>query len=69
MASVVSDNANAGGENVHRGLVVGALVGAHVGARAIPDELKRGLHHFSQIEEEIANFVAARIGEAGACGA
>ena len=62
-------NANAGGENVHRGLVLGALVGAQVGARAIPDELKRGLKHSVEIEHEIARFVEARIGEAGSCGA
>ena len=62
-------NANAGGENVHRGLVLGAIVGANVGSRAIPDELKRGLHHSAQIEQEIASFVAARIGEADTCGA
>ena len=62
-------NANAGGENVHRGLVLGALVGAQVGARAIPDELKRGLKHSAEIEKEIARFVAARIGEADSCAA
>ena len=54
---------------MHRGLVLGALVGAQVGARAIPDELKRGLKHSVQIEQEIARFVEARIGEAGSCGA
>lgn len=62
-------NANAGGENVHRGLVLGALVGAQVGARAIPDELKRGLRHSAEIEHEIARFVEARIGQVEACAA
>lgn len=60
-------NANAGGENVHRGLVLGALVGAHVGASAIPHELKAGLHHASAIHDEIRAFVAARVGDDGTC--
>ena len=47
--------------------VAGALWG--MGARAIPDELKRGLKHSVEIEQEIARFVEARIGEAGSCGA
>ena len=58
-------NANAGGENVHRGLVLGALVGAHVGASRIPDELKSGLHHAAAIGKEVDDFVAARV--AGSC--
>merc|ERR1711924_311575 len=32
-------NANAGGENVHRGLVLGALLGAQVGESGIPERL------------------------------
>jgi len=64
-------NANAGGENVHRGLVLGALVGAHVGAAAIPQELKDGLLHAREIEREIDAFVTARLGagDAPACAA
>ena len=44
-------------------------VGAQVGARAIPDELKRGLRHHAEIEHEIARFVEARIGKVEACAA
>ena len=59
-------NANAGGENVHRGLVLGALVGAQAGASGIPEALKAGLHHRAAIEAEIDAFVAARVGGGGA---
>jgi ADP-ribosyl-[dinitrogen reductase] hydrolase len=54
-------NANAGGENVHRGLVLGALIGAHTGAASIPDELKKGLRHAKEIEAEIDAFISARL--------
>ena len=62
-------NANAGGENVHRGLVLGALMGAQVGASGIPEALKAGLHQRAAIEAEIDAFVAARVGgaTAGTC--
>ena len=40
-----------------------------MGARAIPDELKRGLRHHAEIEHEIARFVEARIGNVEACAA
>ena len=66
-SAAVLANANAGGENVHRGLVLGALVGAHVGASAIPSELKAGLRHADAIDDEIRAFVAARAGEHGTC--
>eukprot|EP00931_Biecheleriopsis_adriatica_P101727 TRINITY_DN76808_c0_g1_i1.p1 TRINITY_DN76808_c0_g1~~TRINITY_DN76808_c0_g1_i1.p1 ORF type:complete len:382 (+),score=77.25 TRINITY_DN76808_c0_g1_i1:50-1147(+) len=54
-------NANAGGENVHRGLVLGALLGAQAGAAGIPDDLKKGLKHWMTIEKEIDAFVTATI--------
>ena len=60
--SALLANANAGGENVHRGLVLGAVLGAQVGASGIPSELKAGLHHREAIEAEIEAFVAARVG-------
>jgi len=49
-------NANCGGENVHRGEVLGALLGAAHGAARIPDALKQGLRHRAEIEAEIAQF-------------
>ena len=66
-SELVLANANAGGENVHRGLVLGALIGAQVGASGIPQELKAGLHHIDAIEAEIQAFVSARIGDVGQC--
>lgn len=51
-------NANAGGENVARGALLGALFGAAYGVSAIPEHLKRGLSRCSQIESEIEAFVA-----------
>jgi len=59
-------NANAGGENVHRGLVLGALLGAQAGAKQIPAELKSGLKHSPALEQEINAFVAKYIPEAAA---
>jgi ADP-ribosyl-[dinitrogen reductase] hydrolase len=47
-------NANAGGDNVHRGMVLGLLVGA---ARSIPDHLKTGLRDSDAIGAEIDAFV------------
>ena len=36
-------NANVGGENVHRGCVLGALLGAHSGVERLPPQLVDGL--------------------------
>ncbi|TVQ98874.1 MAG: ADP-ribosylglycohydrolase family protein [Spirochaetaceae bacterium] len=47
-------NANAGGDNVHRGMVLGLLVGA---AAPIPDTLKTGLTEYEGIAREIEAFV------------
>lgn len=52
-------NANVGGENVHRGIVLGALLGAEVGEKAIPEHLKTGLKDYSAIREEIEAFKTA----------
>eukprot|EP00746_Dinoflagellata_sp_MGD_P004232 gnl/MRDRNA2_/MRDRNA2_108165_c0_seq1.p1 gnl/MRDRNA2_/MRDRNA2_108165_c0~~gnl/MRDRNA2_/MRDRNA2_108165_c0_seq1.p1 ORF type:complete len:355 (-),score=66.71 gnl/MRDRNA2_/MRDRNA2_108165_c0_seq1:83-1147(-) len=50
-------NANAGGENVHRGLVLGAVMGAGAGAKGIPEHLKTGLKHSADLNKEIKAFV------------
>mmetsp|Transcript_18933 Transcript_18933/g.44045 ORF Transcript_18933/g.44045 Transcript_18933/m.44045 type:complete len:355 (-) Transcript_18933:107-1171(-) len=50
-------NANAGGENVHRGILLGALMGAASGASGIPADLKTGLKHASSLRAEIASFL------------
>lgn len=52
-------NANTGGENVHRGIVLGALLGAQLGEAAIPEHLKSGLKDFEAIRGEIEAFKAA----------
>jgi len=41
--SAISANANVGGDNCHRGAVIGALVGAAVGLDQIPEKLIDGL--------------------------
>ena len=51
-------NANAGGENVHRGSILGAFLGAAVGRNAIPEQMIDGLYHKDELEKEINDFVA-----------
>lgn len=48
-------NANAGGDNVHRGILLGMLAGA--ANDEIPQDLKEGLLHSKEIEREIEDFV------------
>lgn len=52
-------NANCGGENVHRGILLGAVLGAEVGEAKIPEHLKTGLKDYSSISAEIEAFKAA----------
>jgi hypothetical protein len=47
-------NANAGGDNVHRGMVLGVLVGAC--NKKLPEHLKRGLVAFDELQTEIEAF-------------
>lgn len=49
-------NANAGGENVARGSLLGALMGAHHGMEAFPAWSQK-LHEKTQIIEEINSFI------------
>jgi ADP-ribosyl-[dinitrogen reductase] hydrolase len=55
-AAVVA-NANAGGDNCHRGSAVGALVGAAVGYNGLPDKYKDGLFEEKEIKKEIDAFI------------
>jgi ADP-ribosylglycohydrolase len=48
-------NANAGGDNVHRGMILGLLAGAS--NTEIPYELKSGLLAYHELENEISAFV------------
>jgi len=50
-------NANCGGENVARGMVMGALIGAAHGASRIPQHLKDGLKESAAIARDIEAFV------------
>lgn len=47
-------NTNAGGDNVHRGMVLGLLVGA--ASETICEDLKRGLTDYNELNEEIRIF-------------
>ena len=53
--SSVLANANAGGDCVHRGIILGMLAGA--ASEEIPNELKKGLVEYENIEKEIEDFV------------
>jgi ADP-ribosyl-[dinitrogen reductase] hydrolase len=48
------DNANAGGDNVHRGMILGMLSGA---TSTVPETLKKGLAEYENIKKEIDAFV------------
>lgn len=52
-------NANVGGENVHRGSILGAALGARAGLPNLPAKLMGGLHDKDQLSKEIDGFVAA----------
>jgi len=66
--SGVLANANSGGENVHRGLVLGAILGAQAGASGLPEDLKAGLKNANVLAKEIQAFVAARVKSDDAAG-
>jgi len=51
-------NANAGGDNCHRGAVLGAILGAALGVRAIPERWIHGLQARAKLEAEIDTFIA-----------
>lgn len=52
-------NVNSGGENVHRGMLLGAVLGAAHGASRIPPALKEGLVDYEGLARDIDAFVAA----------
>ena len=51
-------NANVGGENVHRGSLMGAILGARAGASNLPSQLTQGLYQREALAKEIDDFVA-----------
>ena len=52
-------NANSGGENVHRGAVLGVLLGAEAGFEKLHPSLAAGLFHRDAILREVDAAVAA----------
>ena len=52
--SALLANANAGGDNVHRGMVLGILVGA--ANKELPAQLMQGLIAFDELKTEIEAF-------------
>ena len=50
-------NTNVGGDNCHRGAVLGALLGAALGFEAIPKRWIDGLTAHAELEEEIEQFI------------
>lgn len=57
-------NTNLGGDNCHRGAVLGALVGAASGVSAFPAQWIAGLHRHDVYREQIAAFVEASLSSA-----
>ncbi|KAG7368087.1 ADP-ribosylglycohydrolase-domain containing protein [Nitzschia inconspicua] len=58
-------NANVGGENVHRGSVLGAVLGARAGATQLPPHMIEGLYPHDELAKEIDDFVRVVLPEAG----
>ena len=50
-------NTNAGGDNCHRGAVLGAMMGAALGVTAIPERWRQGLTAHADLETEIERFI------------
>ena len=51
-------NTNAGGDNCHRGAILGAILGAALGIQAIPTRWIHGLQAHAALKEEIDTFIA-----------
>ncbi len=50
-------NTNVGGDNCHRGAILGTLLGAALGCQAIPDRWLQGLRSRVELEDEIESFL------------
>jgi ADP-ribosylglycohydrolase len=51
-------NTNVGGDNCHRGALLGAILGAALGYQAIPERWIQGLRSRVELEKEIDSFLA-----------
>jgi ADP-ribosylglycohydrolase len=58
-------NTNTGGENVARGAVLGAVMGAAHGMKGLPPHLIKGLKAHKEIEAEIDAFIGTLAAKAG----
>lgn len=56
---VLLASTNAGGENVHRNMVLGTIVGAAAGSDGLPPHFREGLLAYRELQEEIRSFVQA----------
>ena len=55
--SALIANTNVGGDNCHRGAVLGAILGAALGVEAIPKRWINGLTAHAELNEEIEQFI------------
>lgn len=55
--SALIANTNVGGDNCHRGAVLGAILGAALGVAAIPERWRQGLTAHAELETEIEGFI------------
>lgn len=56
--SALIANTNVGGDNCHRGAVLGAILGASLGVEAIPNRWINGLSAHAELNDEIEQFIA-----------
>jgi ADP-ribosylglycohydrolase len=56
--SALIANTNVGGDNCHRGAVLGAILGASLGVEAIPERWIHGLTEHGELNDEIEKFIA-----------
>lgn len=59
--SALIANTNVGGDNCHRGAVLGAILGASLGVEAIPKRWITGLSAHAELNAEIEDFIAQYI--------
>jgi ADP-ribosylglycohydrolase len=59
--SALIANTNVGGDNCHRGAVLGAILGASLGVEAIPKRWITGLSAHAELNVEIEDFIAQYI--------
>ena len=56
--SALIANTNVGGDNCHRGAVLGAILGSSLGIEAIPKRWINGLNAHAELNDEIEKFIA-----------